>query len=269
MDNDLNTRTAGKASPLEGGRLEEGGATYSSARTSSPTPTPTLPPLGGGSSPRSSLKQRILSALILVPLAIGWALSPSWLFSLGLGALTLVALWEWWRITRGTSLLLAIFGVPYIGLTAAALYDMHTHGTSTLHPGAPVGPMIVLGTALLLSVIDVSAFIAGKTIGGPKLAPRISPGKTWAGLLGAMLGAGLLLALTHRTAPMLAMVLGGYLLAIVAQLGDLFESWIKRRAGVKDSGRLIPGHGGLLDRLDGYLTAVPLIWLWLRMKGVL
>ncbi len=205
----------------------------------------------------------------MVPLAVGWALSPHWLFTAGLVALTLLLWWEWWGIARKTSMALALFGMPYIGLTAAALYDMHAHATSTLHPNAPLGPMIVLGTALLLSVIDVSAFIAGKTIGGPKLAPRISPGKTWAGLLGAMLCCGLVLMLTHRHIPALGMVLGGYLLAIVAQIGDLFESWVKRRAGVKDSGRLIPGHGGLLDRLDGYLTAVPMIWLWLSWKGVL
>lgn len=219
--------------------------------------------------PRSGLKARILSALIMVPLAIGWILAPHWPFTAGLVAVTALLLWEWWGIARPSGMALALFGIPYIGLTAAALYDMHSHAVSTLHPNAPLGPMILLGTALLLSVIDVSAFIAGKSIGGPKLAPKISPGKTWAGLLGAMLGAGLLLMLTHRTAPALQMALGGYLLAVVAQAGDLFESWIKRRAGVKDSGRLIPGHGGLLDRLDGYLTAVPLIWLWLSWKGVL
>lgn len=219
--------------------------------------------------PRSSLKARILSALIMVPLAVGWILAPHGFFVAGLVMLTALLLWEWWGITRPSGWPLTWFGVPYIGLTTLALYDMHSHAVSTLHPNAPLGPMIVLGTVLLLSVIDVSAFIAGKSIGGPKLAPKISPGKTWAGLLGAMLGCGLVLMLTHRTAPALGMVLGGYLLAIVAQLGDLFESWIKRRAGVKDSGRLIPGHGGLLDRLDGYLTAVPVIWLWLSWKGVL
>jgi phosphatidate cytidylyltransferase len=101
---------------------------------------------------------------------------------------------------------------------------------------------------------DIFAYFAGRSIGGPKLAPRISPNKTWAGLAGGALGAG-------ATGYVIAFGLGlpglflytGAAMGLIAQAGDLYESWIKRKAGVKDSGSLLPGHGGVLDRLDGLL----------------
>ena len=114
---------------------------------------------------------------------------------------------------------------------------------------------------------DICAYFVGRSIGGPKLAPRISPGKTWAGLLGGMGGAGLiggLVALAGGAGFWLAAPVA-IVLAVVAQVGDLFESLLKRAAGVKDSGHLIPGHGGLLDRIDGLVFAAPvfagLVWL--------
>lgn len=106
---------------------------------------------------------------------------------------------------------------------------------------------------------DIGAFFAGRGIGGPKIAPAISPSKTWAGLGGGVVFATVLGWALHRFAGLpveLAMASG--LIAIAAQAGDFFESWLKRRAGVKDSGRLLPGHGGVLDRLDGVVTAAPL-----------
>ncbi|GAA4813308.1 phosphatidate cytidylyltransferase [Sphingosinicella ginsenosidimutans] len=101
---------------------------------------------------------------------------------------------------------------------------------------------------------DIFAYFAGRSIGGPKLAPRVSPNKTWAGLIGGMIGAGLVgwgVALLFDLG--MPFVWIGAPMAIVAQGGDLYESWVKRRAGVKDSGAILPGHGGVLDRLDGLL----------------
>ena len=112
------------------------------------------------------------------------------------------------------------------------------------------------------------AYFAGRVIGGPKLAPRISPNKTWAGLIGGMAGAaafGWLMAWYFEMEPLFRW-LGGPMGAI-AQAGDLYESWVKRRAGVKDSGSLLPGHGGVLDRLDG-LLAVALAVTLLLMAGL-
>lgn len=126
-----------------------------------------------------------------------------------------------------------------------------------------VGRALVFWLVATIAATDIGAYFAGRAIGGPKLAPRISPHKTWAGLIGGVVLAGVtgLIAAQLTARPMLPMAIAGALVAPVAQLGDLSESWIKRRMGVKDSGTLIPGHGGLLDRLDGYLTVAPLVAL--------
>ena len=104
---------------------------------------------------------------------------------------------------------------------------------------------------------DIFAYFAGRAIGGPKLAPRISPNKTWAGLAGGVIGAGVAGALVASMLDLGApYTFVGGVMGVIAQAGDLFESWVKRRAGVKDSGSIIPGHGGVLDRLDGLLAVV-------------
>jgi phosphatidate cytidylyltransferase len=130
---------------------------------------------------------------------------------------------------------------------------------------------LVLWAMVVTWATDIGGYAAGRTIGGPKLAPRISPNKTWAGLGGGVMAAAIFgwlvasLEIFSLGAPFL--YLGG-LMAVAAQLGDLYESWEKRRAGVKDSGTLLPGHGGVLDRVDGLLPvalltlAIPMADLW-------
>lgn len=112
----------------------------------------------------------------------------------------------------------------------------------------------VLWALVVTWATDIFAYFAGRTIGGPKLAPRISPNKTWAGLIGGVIGAALV---GYGTAYLFDMgapfTYAGAPMAVLAQAGDLYESGVKRRAGVKDSGSLLPGHGGVLDRLDGLL----------------
>jgi len=122
------------------------------------------------------------------------------------------------------------------------------------------GITLTLWTLVVVWATDIGAYFAGRAIGGPKLAPRLSPNKTWAGLLGGMaaaLAVGLALAwpfnLSWRLAGMAA------LLAAAAQGGDLFESWLKRRAGVKDSGHILPGHGGVMDRVDGVVPVAVIV----------
>ena len=178
-----------------------------------------------------------------------------------------------------------VTGVIYIGGAAYAMMVVR-NGRQVLPLDAAqsgYGPLAVLvGFILPVIAVDVGAYFAGRAIGGPKIAPKISPAKTWAGFIGGALLAGLVGVTVELTdfgpaaapgtstfAIAMAMV-GGLFIAVLAQTGDFFESWMKRRAGVKDSGALIPGHGGLFDRLDGFISVfftlfvieqVRLLWL--------
>ena len=122
------------------------------------------------------------------------------------------------------------------------------------------GLMLALWTLMIVWATDIGAYFAGRAIGGPKLAPGLSPNKTWAGLIGGMASAGLVGAAISSAGglPVLCWVAGAPL-AVAAQIGDLFESWLKRRSGVKDSGSLLPGHGGVMDRLDGVVPVGMLV----------
>jgi phosphatidate cytidylyltransferase len=126
----------------------------------------------------------------------------------------------------------------------------------------PDGITLALWTLAIVWATDIGAYFAGRTIGGPRLAPLLSPNKTWAGLIGGMVAAlavGFGLAFWFHLPLRLASLAG--LLAVAAQCGDLFESWLKRRAGVKDSGRILPGHGGAMDRLDGVVPVACIVAL--------
>lgn len=124
----------------------------------------------------------------------------------------------------------------------------------------------------LLAVVwasDVGAYAAGRTIGGPKLAPKLSPNKTWAGSIGGLVGAMLvgLAAAALAQKPAMPIVAVSFVVAVAAQIGDLAESFAKRHFHVKDSGAIIPGHGGLLDRLDSLLAAAPVLALILAASA--
>lgn len=162
--------------------------------------------------------------------------------------------------------LVSLWGIGALGVVAILLGAVGRRvslGWGIFYIGAPAFALMVVGWAyapLVLWVFavtwatDIVAYGAGRSIGGPKLAPRISPNKTWAGLIGGMAGAALfgwLIAWYFELGMPFLWI--GAALGLAAQLGDLYESWEKRRAGVKDSGRLLPGHGGVLDRLDGLL----------------
>jgi phosphatidate cytidylyltransferase len=141
-------------------------------------------------------------------------------------------------------------GPLYAGVPAVALI--------WLRGDDPVGRDTLFWLLLLVWATDIGAYAAGRLIGGPLLLPVVSPKKTWAGLVGGVVSAGLVglgvgLALSLPHPAWLAVASG--VLAVVAQAGDLMESWVKRRWGVKDSSNIIPGHGGLLDRVDGLLAA--------------
>lgn len=145
-------------------------------------------------------------------------------------------------------------GLIYIGIAVWTLLRLRDQYLAiAIYPVA-----VVIAT-------DVGAYFAGRTVGGPKIAPRISPSKTWSGLIGGMVLAAIISAIStewivlddsYQVALMGIFIVVGAILAVCAQAGDFLESWMKRRAGVKDSGTLIPGHGGLLDRMDGLLSVL-------------
>ena len=165
-------------------------------------------------------------------------------------------------LTRGMAPGWAAIGAALIGLPAVALVWLRSL--------PDVGLSALLWLLIVVWTTDAVAYLVGRQVGGPRLAPSISPGKTWSGLGGGMVGAGL-------ASLMVASILGserllhyaglGAAFAVVAQLGDLAESMLKRRAGVKDSGSLIPGHGGVLDRVDGLLLTAPLLSLLLGWQA--
>ena len=240
----------------------------------------------------SNLLLRIAAALVLVPLALGAAYAGG-VFWTALVTLVAVGLYlEWLMVVRAVrvsvigALAIAAVGVCLaFGLVdvAAVVLGLGLALVAALAAGhrswAATG-FIYAAAAELASVLvrldvtegwhalvlvflvvwssDIGGYVAGRGIGGPKLAPRISPNKTWAGAIGGF-GTSLLAAACWALAGaggLMAMVVLAAVLSIVSQLGDLFESAVKRHFGVKDSSHIIPGHGGLLDRLDGYVAAI-------------
>jgi phosphatidate cytidylyltransferase len=195
---------------------------------------------------------RILSAaFVLACVAAGLAggILAAGGLALGLG----LALYAVLRTTGDPRPGIAGFGVPYIGFACLAgiwLRDQPEIGLELL---------LFLGAAV--AATDSGAYFSGRAIGGLKLAPTISPNKTWAGLIGGMAAAaaaGWLVAVAFSAARPELAALVGLCIALAAQAGDLLESAVKRHVGAKDSGWLIPGHGGVLDRLDGFIAAAPL-----------
>jgi len=141
-------------------------------------------------------------------------------------------------------------GILYCGLPVLALMVIRRQDE---------GIVFALWALALVWMCDIGAYFTGRAIGGPKLAPRLSPNKTWAGLIGGVALAGAFGAFMHvRYGLPIRMTLATPVLAVVAQMGDLYESWLKRRAGVKDSGNILPGHGGVMDRLDGLVPVAPI-----------
>ncbi|MCB2089681.1 MAG: phosphatidate cytidylyltransferase [Sphingomonadaceae bacterium] len=219
--------------------------------------TRTLPLLGA----TGSIGVRTVSAIAIVAVAGGALWAGGWFWWVFVAVVGIVVFGEWVRLVMKmtSSILLqtlgVVAGVIYIGLAA---WMISTLGDRSLY-GFFEGNVPWFLLALLCTVIatDVGAYFTGRTIGGPKIAPSISPSKTWSGLLGGMVcGGGALVALFHFNGfeGSSIVFIPGAILAIVAQAGDFLESWMKRRAGVKDSSNLIPGHGGFFDRVDGLLA---------------
>jgi phosphatidate cytidylyltransferase len=244
----------------------------------------------------SELALRVGSALVLVPLAIGTAYLGGWLFALFWGAAAMGVLWEWTALvarndqrsvllTGGASLALAVvlvadghlvaavvvLAMGAIGAASLALAERRTWVAGGIpYAGAlALAPIVLraddadgfLAVIFLFAIVwttDISAYFAGRALGGPKLMPQVSPNKTWAGAVGGLIASvvvALALAKMAGLTALFALAMLAVVLSVFAQGGDLFESFLKRRFHAKDSSHLIPGHGGLMDRLDGFVSA--------------
>jgi phosphatidate cytidylyltransferase len=253
-----------------------------------------------------NLLLRVVAAMILAPLAILIAYAGGWLWT---ALVTLVAIGlyvEWLTIvgaaeqTRVVALGVAALtaaGVCFasgrveaslvvlaVGLAGVALLSPQRRGWTAagfLYAAAAELASVLVrldrdeGFAALMLVLlvvwvtDIGGYFAGRGLGGPKLWPRVSPKKTWAGAIGGFAASlaiawGFVALGLGKTGPLLTL---GAIMSIISQLGDLFESAVKRRFGVKDSSQIIPGHGGLMDRLDGFVAAVVLAAIFGVLRG--
>lgn len=209
----------------------------------------------------SNLAQRTITGLIAGSFALVLTVYHPYSFLALLLLVTILSMREWLHLgkhlypTNPTiRLAFAALFAPYFAPALIALAWLRWPDLLAF-----TGYEAVLGLFALVWTTDIAAYACGRLIGGPRIAPAISPNKTWAGLLGAVICTAAMAALLASKqgifSPM--MWIYGGLLAIAAQAGDFFESYLKRRAGLKDSGTLLPGHGGILDRIDGLIIAAP------------
>jgi phosphatidate cytidylyltransferase len=210
----------------------------------------------------NELAIRSIAGAVLILIALGAAFLGGYVFAIFVALAAVMILYEWRRLVAGWGFGWRAAGFVYALVPALSLLWIRDR--------APQGLELLLWVFIVTWTTDIGAYVAGRAIGGPKLAPAISPNKTIAGLVGGMISAGLAgyawVELTRMAGILFWLA---PLFALAAQIGDLFESGLKRRAGVKDSGTWLPGHGGALDRLDGLvvvatLTALVLIAGWLR-----
>jgi phosphatidate cytidylyltransferase len=258
------------------------------------------PVSGSDGAPKSlsanNLALRVLSAVVLAPLALLTAYLGGWPFALFWGVAALAVLWEWITLVVGPTYrlmyslcggalaiagFLAWLGRPTaamlivgLGALAAAIFAPNERrlwvtigigyaGALLLTPiflraDQTFGFLVIVFLFAIVWSTDILGYFAGRTFGGPKLLPTVSPKKTWSGAIAGTVGAmivALLVADQFGLFNRLAILTIALILSVLAQIGDLFESWVKRQFGAKDSSQLIPGHGGVMDRLDGFWAA--------------
>ncbi len=217
----------------------------------------------------SSALKRILSSVVLIPVCIAAIWYGGIALCALLGLCIIISLVEWtnlsFRLTPSAikRLTLLLVGLVYISFSFSMVAMIGLSGF-----GVPEeGKEWILFLFLTIWSSDTLAYVIGKNFGGPKMTPTISPNKTWSGYAGALLGPALTLtfcihvltpfSMIEHTPPGLLTFLAGAVIGVVGQAGDLLISYMKRKAGIKDTGNLIPGHGGILDRIDALLLVVP------------
>ena len=200
--------------------------------------------------PNENTRLRIASSLILVPIAIHAIFFSTSTFFILVLAITIIMTIEWLDITRSARNYKKwrLIGFFYILIPIYCIIQIRL-----------IDPYILLWMFVIIWSTDIFAFFAGRAIGGPKLAPNISPNKTWSGLVGGLVACSLigLISSILFSGGVMFFVLASLILSIIEQLSDLLESKIKRIFSIKDSGSIIPGHGGIIDRLDGIVLVAP------------
>lgn len=237
----------------------------------------------------SNLQLRILSAIVLVPVVIGAIVIGGKVFAFFVVALWLLSLYEWTRLSLKTpaKIKALLFGFFYLTIYFYQFAFLRHYFESGLY--------LVITMLLVIWAADTGAYFVGRKFGKHKMAPTISPNKSWEGMVGGMISSAVVLTVLILIAPLvkdyiyndfsqlyvpeypansggltvnmvtatstspglIKLVLAGAAFAYIGQMGDLLESFLKRKAGVKDSGNLIPGHGGILDRVDSLLMVSP------------
>ena len=200
------------------------------------------------------LKKRFIPALIMMPSAIIIIYTTPLVFELFIIIMAVLMAFEWITIakTEEETNMWRMLGLIYILIPCFSL--VYLRGTTN-------GSDIILWLCLVVWATDIGGLVVGVNVGGPKLAPTISPNKTWSGLGGGVLASmfiGLITSLMFKEGAMFFIVFSG-IIAIIEQMSDLLESKFKRYFGVKDSGNLIPGHGGIMDRVDGFTLTAPIV----------
>jgi phosphatidate cytidylyltransferase len=207
--------------------------------------------------PGRDLWLRVASAVVLAPLAVAAAyLGGTWFIGFWLLAAAGI-LWEWMGLVAAARALAGAARAGWIALGALYAGAMLA-APLVIRADATLGFIAMIFLFAVVWATDVAAYFAGRLIGGAKLCPAISPNKTWSGALAGVLAgtaAGVAVAVFGGIHPIAPIVIVSLLLSVAAQFGDLFESALKRRFGVKDASHAIPGHGGLMDRLDGFIAA--------------
>ncbi|MCA6109124.1 phosphatidate cytidylyltransferase [Bradyrhizobium cenepequi] len=255
--------------------------------------------------PSRNLLMRVIAALVLAPVAIAIAYAGGFLWIL-LVTLAAIGLYVEWLAVIGAGHRLRVIVAGVLALAAAGLclgagrldasllvlaigliaiavispeqrqwtiagfcYAAVAEIASVLLRQDSEGFVALMFVLLVVWATDSSGYFAGRGIGGPKLWPRVSPKKTWAGAVGSLVGSLIIAAgfAVFGLGPVAPLLVLGAALSVVSQFGDLFESAVKRRFGVKDSSHLIPGHGGLMDRLDGFVAAVAVAAIFGFLRG--
>ena len=208
----------------------------------------------------NELAVRTISGIVMIAIAITAAIAGGYVFAIFAALAATAIYYEWTRIVRGWGLGWRIAGFFYALLPALSLLWIRDRSADKLD--------LLLWVFIVTWSTDIGAYFVGRAIGKRKLAPSISPGKTVEGLVGGVIAATLLggaWGFVLELPPALFVLAPVF--ALFAQAGDLFESWMKRRAGLKDSGSWLPGHGGLLDRLDG-LVPVAVLTALAQLSGM-